>query len=1064
MASLACAFELTRRQGYRDYFDIIVYQMGHRLGGKGASSINPALGDRVEEHGLHVFWGFYDNALRMMRECYQELGRPPTAPLATIEQAFFPHDLIVTPYRNGHDYDFLRMPFPRNSRIPGDGRESDVDGPELLGRIATNVIEAIQVAFDLPTMPTSALDTVPSLRGAMDVLGRNGTAGGFASFEAIVGRVANMLLGESGAQVTAKQQVQRLLVGLEVLRKLATSSIEEGQRWAMLRLLDRLRDFCRVVLDPARRPRWLRELVDFGLTAMRGLLVDGLAKPPRNWHALDDESMSAWLARHGALPDTIRSPFLEGVRAAGYMHGHDLPAGTMLHIVFRILFGYAGAVLYKMRAGMGETVIAPLYEVLRRRGVQFRFFHAVERLELSADRSRIASILLTRQASVRQEPYRPLVDVQGLPCWPHEPHYDQLVDGDVLRERRIDFENWWTDFPGAGQVRLEEGHDFDIVVLGLSLGSLRDVCAELIADETKPAFRTMVENVRTVATQSAQLWMRPDSARFGVESSQPSIVIPFAQPMDTWADMSHLLTRERWPDGCTPGSLHYLTARLDDEEPVPPRGPNEYPARQVARIRNNLITWFTQSAGGLWPEATLPDDPQALNPYWLHDPQDRDGWARLDAQYISPLQNPSNRYVVALPGTTKYRLRPAQSGYGNLVLAGDWTRTSLSFGAVEGAVISGIGAANAIDSATRRPLGDWLGNLEELGSNEPRPTTIPEVSVPFPPAREVFRSPRRDLPRYVRREGELLFPPPVDLNIDVTTFALRADQAALQRLMDQFLDRSETVYRVLGPTVIVYAARVDNFPTDDRVGWVPELDFGVWVPALAGSKIGGRFQPQRLVTWNPFLWVDDALALLNGRLYFGFPKDLGWMTIEGDDPARRRFSLETQVIPKMGPRSLMTRRPLLAMHPADCRATRGLARGHRREVRESMALMRAAARELSLADGFKLSSMLVGMVERGLRLVFFKQMPDSVDPHRAVYQGIVETDILIQGAAKHQRLPGQWDVDVYSYDSHHISEALGLDGIRDGRVLRCDALWAMRSVFAARAHRGDVIWESRRAN
>ena len=38
-----------------------------------------------------------------------------------------------------------------------------------------------------------------------------------------------------------------------------------------------------------------------------------------------------------------------------------------------------------MRAGMGETVIAPLYEVLRRRGVRFEFFHRVERLELSAD-------------------------------------------------------------------------------------------------------------------------------------------------------------------------------------------------------------------------------------------------------------------------------------------------------------------------------------------------------------------------------------------------------------------------------------------------------------------------------------------------------------------------------------------------------------------------------------------------------------------------------------------------------------------------------------------------------
>jgi uncharacterized protein with NAD-binding domain and iron-sulfur cluster len=33
--------------------------------------------------------------------------------------------------------------------------------------------------------------------------------------------------------------------------------------------------------------------------------------------------------------------------------------------------------MYKMQAGMGDVVFTPLFEVLRRRGVRFRFFHAV---------------------------------------------------------------------------------------------------------------------------------------------------------------------------------------------------------------------------------------------------------------------------------------------------------------------------------------------------------------------------------------------------------------------------------------------------------------------------------------------------------------------------------------------------------------------------------------------------------------------------------------------------------------------------------------------------------------
>jgi hypothetical protein len=270
------------------------------------------------------------------------------------------------------------------------------------------------------------------------------------------------------------------------------------------------------------------------------------------------------------------------------------------------------------------------------------------------------------------------------------------------------------------------------------------------------------------------------------------------------------------------------------------------------------------------------------------------------------------------------------------------------------------------------------------------------------------------------------------------------------------------VYRALGPTVIVYAARVDNYPTDDRFGWVPELDFGVWVPAMAGRREEGQFRPERLVTWNPFLWVDDPLALLNGRLYFGFPKDLGWMSIEGDDPARRRFLLETQVIPVLGPKSAVLRRPLLSMRRQSAPPTArpaGVRRSAR--MRESLAMLRGAARELSWGDRLKLSSMLWGMRDRGLRLVFFKQMPDAADPHRAVYQGIIEADILIEGAAKHRRLPGRWEVDVHQWGSHRIADALGLEGRWDQGVVRCEALWAMRSVFAARAHAGSVTWEHR---
>ena len=71
-AALTTAFELTRPE-HEGRYDVTVYQMGWRLGGKGASG--RGVDDRIEEHGLHLWMGFYENAFRLMRECYASVAR-----------------------------------------------------------------------------------------------------------------------------------------------------------------------------------------------------------------------------------------------------------------------------------------------------------------------------------------------------------------------------------------------------------------------------------------------------------------------------------------------------------------------------------------------------------------------------------------------------------------------------------------------------------------------------------------------------------------------------------------------------------------------------------------------------------------------------------------------------------------------------------------------------------------------------------------------------------------------------------------------------------------------------
>src|SRR5678816_2970879 len=110
-AAMAAAFELSRPE-HRGRYRITVYQQGWRLGGKGASGRGP--GHRIEEHGLHVWMGWYENAFRLLRECYAELGRD-------WQSAFQPASLIAVSDQShdGRWEPWMRL-FPPTDGLPGD--------------------------------------------------------------------------------------------------------------------------------------------------------------------------------------------------------------------------------------------------------------------------------------------------------------------------------------------------------------------------------------------------------------------------------------------------------------------------------------------------------------------------------------------------------------------------------------------------------------------------------------------------------------------------------------------------------------------------------------------------------------------------------------------------------------------------------------------------------------------------------------------------------------------------------------------------------------------------------
>ena len=74
IGSLVTAWQLTSQPNWKEIYEsVTIYQTGWRLGGKCASGRGP--NGRIEEHGLHIWFGFYDNSFDVIQSAYAMLDR-----------------------------------------------------------------------------------------------------------------------------------------------------------------------------------------------------------------------------------------------------------------------------------------------------------------------------------------------------------------------------------------------------------------------------------------------------------------------------------------------------------------------------------------------------------------------------------------------------------------------------------------------------------------------------------------------------------------------------------------------------------------------------------------------------------------------------------------------------------------------------------------------------------------------------------------------------------------------------------------------------------------------------
>ena len=662
VGAMTAAFALASSIDAKDRFEITVYQMGWRLGGKGASGRNAAQGQRIEEHGLHVWSGFYDNAIAQIRQVFAELQGEPGV-FQSFETAFVPHNDIMLTEPDGSDWKTWVIRPPILESVPGSG------GP---GLTPLQMFKAV-VAYVKSLIEQTSTD--PGAGAHVDPV------------QVLSAAHQAQVRGRVGAR-TLQPTLHHWLHALTTALPDDPAAITDADKAALVTLTREVhleaqaRAAIRVIAsdwtDDLRR---LHMTIDLGAAAMRGIIADDV--PFAGFAAVDDQEFCSWIASHGATQDTIDGALVKAVYdyAFGYKNGQtdkasrSIGAGTFLHGSIRLALTYKGAIFYKMNAGMGDTVFAPYHKALKKLGVRFRFFNKVTDLHLDSTASRIDRIGMLEQAQVQGE-YDPYVRVGALDCWPSEPVWDRLTNGAAIKAAQdksgLTFET--SDAASPTHV-LQRGVDFDDVVLGISIGSLPELASELVAAD--PAWRDMLAHVDTVATQAMQLWLRPDITALGGPKGQP-IVTAFADAMNTVADMSHVIPAEAWGPGMTPGTIAYFCGPLAESTGSKPVSDT---SQAWMKENGHKLLPLAFGADGMFKQDMLIAD-LALG--------QTDPWSD---QYFRSNTTGSERYVLSVPGSARYRLRADRSGFANLWLAGDWTLTGINAGCVEAAAMSGLRAA-----------------------------------------------------------------------------------------------------------------------------------------------------------------------------------------------------------------------------------------------------------------------------------------------------------------------------------------------------------------------------------
>ncbi len=728
MASLSAAHELTDYEGWQDKYEITLYQTGWRLGGK--TSTGRSKYDRIEEHGIHILQGWYDTTFRLLRSVYEERKKENLAPGSPL-QDLFKDGLVANNTTLLTEFipqigKWINWPLilPETTEQPGTGEPLDMWSLIKKG-MAVMLEMLLGSPYEKGVNPVAAwiLDHFfPEYKNGVEEKQQEKTG-------CLYFFMKPFLKKDSAANHFIDKEIAHIMEAARLLHE-PTSSNKHKHHSLILTLIEKyikhIEQKGLPFAEDQKEHRHIALAICFAYYNIKGILEDVYNPDTKtfDFNKINKYDYREWLGKQGApqwLVDSVIVRFFYTGTFANLVNetGGAVAAGTALQF-FAKSSGYKGSFVYQMVYGTGDVLVMPMYEVLKNRGVTFKFFHTINQVHHSVTGA-IETISFSEQVQLAVTTYDPVkkIDNDKLSVWPAEPLYDQINPNDVerLKAGKISLEDPWAEWADFKQGQLIKGTDFDEVILGIPLGTLKTICRGIIEKEER--WKLMADNVITTPTQSAQLWFKPslkelgfDIAKWGLptEFAAPNVVV-YQNPMYSWLDSSLVLPNEDWPVDQRPKFLAYFTGPYVLRRPLPSFSDHAYQARENERLKDAFEQWLQDNAAWFWPNGATYLYPQGLNFQLLADTENAaDGYSRFSNQFFRANVRPTDHYTLSVPNSDLYRLKADASGFVNMFLCGDWIDFGGNVGYIDGTIQSGQQAAQALRSKMN------LGGHKEIWS------------------------------------------------------------------------------------------------------------------------------------------------------------------------------------------------------------------------------------------------------------------------------------------------------------------------------------------------------------